>query len=362
MIETFATTGEKEWIVATITIDGTTFENVGVRLKGNSSLFGLTEQTADDPSSLPWLVKLDKYVDGQAHQGYHDLVIRSNGSETSLNEAVALELLEAAGLASQQAMAVAFSVNGGDSTLRLAIEHPDEVWVDANFDSDQDALYKADSEGDYSYRGDDPDAYEDVFNQKAGEDDLEPLMDFLEFINTSDDATFAAELDQWLDVDAFATYLAFQDLVDNFDDIDGPGNNSYLHYDYETERFTVVSWDLNLAFGASPAGGGGQAGASDKAQTAPSVRKAHLAHRRVGGGRGGDNVLATRFMENAAFAELVTAATADLTTTLYDSGLAADVVADWAELLSTDGTALLVDSDVVESEAAAVSAAFPTAP
>ena len=41
MIETFVDSGDKEWIEATVTIDGTTFERVGLRLKGNSSLMGL---------------------------------------------------------------------------------------------------------------------------------------------------------------------------------------------------------------------------------------------------------------------------------------------------------------------------------
>ncbi len=60
------------------------------------------------------------------------------------------------------------------------------------------------------------------------------MIEFLDFINNSDDATFEAELGEHLDVDSFATYLAMQDIVDNFDDIDGPGNNSYLHYDSDT--------------------------------------------------------------------------------------------------------------------------------
>ncbi len=194
MIATYETTGEKDWIEATITIDGTTIENVGLRLKGNSSLFGLTSETAENPEDLPWLIRFDKYVDDQTYQGYADLVIRSNSTETAMNEAVALELLGLAGLATEEAIATSFTVNGGETELRLAVEHPDEIWEDVNFDSDESALYKADSEGDYSYRGDDADAYEDVFDQKAGDDDLEPLIDFLDFINNSDDATFAAEL------------------------------------------------------------------------------------------------------------------------------------------------------------------------
>lgn len=97
-------------------------------------------------------------------------MIRANNSDTSLNEAVALDLLEEAGLASQEAVATSFSVNGSTAVLRLAIEHPD-------------------------------------------------------------DDRFTAELPERLDVEAFATYLAMMDLIGNSDDIDGPGNNAYLWWD-----------------------------------------------------------------------------------------------------------------------------------
>ncbi len=42
-----------------------------------------------------------------------------------------------------------------------------------NFDAG-DALYKAESTGDYSYRGDDPESYVDVFDQEAGKDNTDP--------------------------------------------------------------------------------------------------------------------------------------------------------------------------------------------
>ena len=41
MIESFQDDGTKEYLDATITIDGTTIEHVGIRLKGNSSLAGI---------------------------------------------------------------------------------------------------------------------------------------------------------------------------------------------------------------------------------------------------------------------------------------------------------------------------------
>src|SRR5690606_1235391 len=45
MLDAYAESGDKDWISATVTIDGETFENVGLRLKGNSSLRGIGTQT-----------------------------------------------------------------------------------------------------------------------------------------------------------------------------------------------------------------------------------------------------------------------------------------------------------------------------
>lgn len=270
MIETYKNSDTKDWIKATITIDGAIYQKVGIRLKGNSSLSGLRDGrgggpggdiSADEPEGLPWLVRLDKFVDGQNHGGVKELVVRSNISETALNEAVATELLALAGLASQKAIAVSFRVNESEAVLRLVIEHPDDVWMAANF-SIQGALYKAESTGDYSYRGADPESYDEVFDQEAGKKniDLTPLIDFLDFLNNSDDTTFYSTLAERLDVESFATYLAMQELIANSDDIDGPGNNSYLYYDPDSGRFTVVAWDHNLAFGAMSAMGPGAMG------------------------------------------------------------------------------------------------------
>ncbi|MEM9712080.1 MAG: CotH kinase family protein [Actinomycetota bacterium] len=356
MIETYETTGEKDWISVTVTIDGTTIEDAGLRLKGNSSLFGLTTETADAPEELPWLVQLDEFVDDQSYQGYTDLVIRSNSTETAMNEAVAVELLGVAGLATQEAIATTLTVNGGETELRLAMEHPDEIWAEDEFGDDDGLLYKADSEGDYSYRGDDPDAYDDVFDQKAGDDDLEPLIEFLDFVNNADDATFAAELGDHLDVDDFATYLAFQELIGNFDDIDGPGNNSYLYLDPDTDRFTVVNWDLNLAFDTANVGGGGP-GLGGPGVGGPGG-DAGRGGPPVGGPGGpggafGGNVLSERFLADDDFAALYEEALVELRAAMYDSGAANDIVTTWTEVL-TDQASELVDVSTIEAEAAAI--------
>lgn len=382
MIDTYQDSGDKEWLEATVTIDGETYERAGIRLKGNSSLRGVSDDS--DPADLPWLLRLDKFVDGQSADGWTSFVVRSNSSETALNEAVALDLLAEAGLASEHAVSTSFSVNGSDARLRLVVQDLDEEWEAKNF-STPGLLYKSEAGGDWSWRGDDPDAYTDVFDQETGDDDLTPLIDLLDFLNNSSDADFEAELPSHLDVQAFARYLAFEELVDNFDDIDGPGNNSYLRYDATSGGFTVVAWDHNLAFGGSPGGGGpgggfpggqggpggGQTGDGDRPAGMPTDMPTDLPTdmpsppdgvRPEGGGMrggpgggpgGGSNVLVERFTAVEEWAALVEQAKTDLTDELVDSGVAEQLLAARVAVL-TDQAGDLVDASTVQDEADAI--------
>ena len=367
MIAEYAATQDKTWIEVTATIDGVTIERVGMRLKGNSSLRGLTSTRGSAPSStnspqdLPWLIRFDKYVEGQSYQGLTEIVIRANNTETSLNEAVALELIGIAGEPTQEAVLTRFSVNGSPAALRLAIESPNDEWEDANFDT-EGVLYKAESTGDYSYRGTDPEAYDEVFDQESDDevDNLGPLIEFLDFVNNASDAAFAADLDDHLDVAAFARYLALQELVANFDDIDGPGNNAYLRYDESTGRITVLTWDLNLAFGGRPGGAngaptGGRAGAAAPVPAGPPGGAGGAV---MGGPRGRSNVLVQRFSATSAFAALVEQAKADLTTRLFTGGAASASLERWVGVLKSQAGEL-VDAATVDREAAAVRAYFP---
>lgn len=360
MIDTYQQTQEKEWIEATVTIDGTTYRRAGLRLKGNSSLRGVSDDAA--PGDLPWLIRLDKFVDGQSVDGSSGFIVRSNSSETALNEAVALDLLAEAGLASEHAVASSFSVNGGDARLRLVVQDLDEDWEAENFSTDG-LLYKSEAGGDWSWRGDDPDAYTDVFDQETGDDDLTPLIDFLDFVNNSSDDDFAAELPQRLDVDAFARYLAFEQVVDNFDDIDGPGNNSYVRYDAESGGFTVVAWDHNLAFGVmgGPDGERPEGMPTDLPSGMPSPpdgERPDFGDGAPGGGpgggrMGGSNVLVERFTAVEKWSDLVDQAKADLTKELFDSGYADQVLDQWVDVL-TEQAGDLVDRATVQQEADAI--------
>lgn len=382
MITAYTSNRTKNWIEATVTVDGVAHEKAGLKLKGNSSLQGISADS--EPQKLPWLVRFDKFVDGANHDGMTRMVIRASSSTSALNEAVALDLLAKTGLASEKAAHISLSVNSSDPVLRLTCQDLDESWVAQNFDV-AGLLYKAESTGDYTYRGTDESAYKDVFDQETGKANLTPLIEFLQFINESSDADFQSGLAQRVDVDKMVTYLAFEDVIDNFDDITGPGNNSFLWWAEQANQMTVVAWDHNCAFGLKPGagqqgqgggqppGGGGQGqpqqpgggqppgdgGAPSNGQ-APTGQPPGGAGGQQPGGGGSQtkaNALVDRFNSLMDGETKVSAERDRLKQELYTSGVAQTILDARAKVL-TDQAGSLVEQSAVEADKQTIAAYF----
>lgn len=382
MITAYTSNRTKNWIEATVTVDGVAHEKAGLKLKGNSSLQGISADS--EPQKLPWLVRFDKFVDGANHDGMTRMVIRASSSTSALNEAVALDLLAKTGLASEKAAHISLSVNGSDPVLRLTCQDLDESWVAQNFDV-AGLLYKAESTGDYTYRGTDESAYKDVFDQETGKANLTPLIEFLQFINESSDADFQSGLAQRVDVDKMVTYLAFEDVIDNFDDITGPGNNSFLWWAEQANQMTVVAWDHNCAFGLKPGagqqgqgggqppGGGGQGqpqqpgggqppgdgGAPSNGQ-APTGQPPGGAGGQQPGGGGSQtkaNALVDRFNSLMDGETKVSAERDRLKQELYTSGVAQTILDARAKVL-TDQAGSLIEQSAVEADKQTIAAYF----
>ncbi|MGJ0184372.1 CotH kinase family protein [Corynebacterium glyciniphilum] len=299
MISTFQKEGEKDFISADITIDGTLIEDVALRLKGNSTLSSLsgngmgpgdgregedgqmpeapegmempegmggmggmmTQLSEDALEELPWLISFDEYAEGRAYQGMTEIALRpaASGSDVALNEALALEMTAESGQTTQDYSFSSVSVNGEESASRLVVDTPDAAWADELGDG---VLYKARAGGSLDYIGDDPTDYEESFNQLNSEGgyDLQPVMTLMKFLNQSSDEEFGEELDDYIDTESFAEYLAMQEILSNNDAMDGPGNNYYLWYDTTEKKFTILSWDLNMALSGMMGGMGGVGG------------------------------------------------------------------------------------------------------
>lgn len=427
MIAAYQDEGEKEWITADITVDGTLITDVGVRLKGNSTLMGLrggmggpggdrpegmqmpelpegmelpegvglpegmdvpegfappgggpggmVTLSADDPTSLPLLIRFDKFVEGRAYQGMTELSVRP-GSPV-LNEATALSLTAESGQATQRYSYATYSVNGGATQTRLLLEHPDDGYANSLFES-PGVLYKADANSSFTYQGDDQTTYADQFTQVNGQgsQDLQPIISFLKWMDGASDDEFAAHLADHVDVESFARYVATQNLLVNSDDMAGPGRNFYLWYDLDSKKLSVVSWDLNLALSSNSTAGphdsigmggmGGPPGAATAADPTadaagqPQQRGPRMGGQRQGqgapvqpgapgqegapavgaptmggGGMRGGNALKERFLASDAFTDIYENAYRELYEQLFASGRAVELLDEIAESVPT---------------------------
>jgi len=309
-IAAFIEDGDKEYFEADVVIDGTLVQDVGIRLKGNSTLFGpglgarapgvrreatpTSSVDGRDPADLPWLISFGEYIGGQTYQGLEAIAVRPAGLQgampTALNEALSLSLIDLAGEPAEEAAYAAFSVNGSAASLRLVVQEPGLSLVAEDFGT-AGALYKAQSGGSFTYRGLDPDEYDGSFRQVSGEDqaDLTPLIEFVRWVEESSDEEFAAGLEERLDVDSLAHYLALHNLLLDFDDMSGPGQNYYLWWDAGTGEFTVVSWDLNLSWSGDPERGPFEEGSFSPAG-APGLLPGGGTARPPGGNAPGDGI------------------------------------------------------------------------
>jgi spore coat protein CotH len=128
----------------------------------------------------------------------------------------------------------------------------------------------------------------------------------------------------------------------------GPGQNSYLFYNLETERFTIISWDVNLSLsgtltqGPFDAGGfGGGGGARVGGGAVPGGATAQ------GGGGGaipgglGGNLLKTRFLASAKFQQIYLLEYRKIYDDLFVGGRALDALASVEKFLTSKATSLI---------------------
>jgi len=139
-----ANASKKEPRSCNITINGTTFYNVGINPKGNSSLTSIASDDTTDRFSL----KLDfgAYVEGQTCFGLEKIALNNVISDTSyMKETLSYDLFEFMGVATPAYSYSNIKLNGKDWGLYTAVEVIDESFVERQFGTTKGNLYKPES-------------------------------------------------------------------------------------------------------------------------------------------------------------------------------------------------------------------------
>lgn len=230
-----------------VTINGTVFNNVGVKYKGNSSFIPFHPKN-------PFHIELDAFQN-QDYQGYTDIKLSNVIFDPSfIRETLSYEILGQY-MAAPKCNYANVYVNDVLVGLYVNVESVSKKFVQKNFYSDNNAFFDCSPVNGANnvsslqelpaliYWGQNVASYNLAYRMKS-ETGWEDLIGMIQTLNTN-----VANIESVLDIDKILWMLAFDNVMVNIDSYIGTFNQNYYLYKDDNGRFCPVLWDLNMAFG-----------------------------------------------------------------------------------------------------------------
>ena len=223
------------WFGATVTVDGETHADVGVRKKGF-----LGSQSDTKPALK---LRFDKYVDGQSLGGAMERMTLNNSIQdpSMVNTCLSYRVFAAAGNPAPRCNFATVSVNGKDLGLYVHVEEMKAPFLSRHFESAEGNLYEGTvSDFTPTYRG----TIEKKTNTDAADwSDIDAVVAALQ---DPSDAGLEA-LGEVVDLDRFLSFWATEVLVGHWDGYAGDRNN-YHFYREPDGRFVFIPWGTDDTF------------------------------------------------------------------------------------------------------------------
>ena len=291
---------EEQYTAVSVTINGKTYDNVGIRPKGNSTL---TRVASSDSDRFSFKIKFDEYIDDTTLDGLDVLVLNNIIDDNSyIKEYIAFDMMNYLGVPSSLYTYASLSLNGENIGFYLALEGYNDSFEMRNFGTEEGEMYsaksmemgggmggrdnadmpqrpdreqtesseaavetvanRADKGGmmggrgsssgtDLVYTDDEIDSYSGLFDNAVGskstDEDKMRVIEAIKALNSGEN------LEQYLDVDEILKYLAVHTVVVNLDSYSS--NMCQNYYIYEREgQISVLPWDYGLSFGGMNSG------------------------------------------------------------------------------------------------------------
>lgn len=242
---------EEEYHKANVTINGETVGNVAIRTKGNNSLTSVANSDSDRYS---FKLDFDYYDDNGSYYGLKKLCLNNNYLDnSSMREYISYKIMGEMGLDVPECAYSHITVNGEKWGLYLAVEPVDEVFLAEHFADATGDLYKPEGMGgtgaDLVYNGDDISSYTGLnLKTNLSSSDGKEILALMQALEDGEG------LEEVLDAEKALKYIAANVALANFDSYLGNTTHNFYLYE-ENGRFTIIPWDMNLAFGGF---GGGE--------------------------------------------------------------------------------------------------------
>jgi hypothetical protein len=223
------------WFSARVTVDGQTYENVGVRKKG---FFGSVS------SSKPSLkIRLDKYVDDQLHEGVKRITLNNQRQDPSIiRSCLAYRVFERAGVPVPRCNFAHLFVNGRDFGVYAHVESLKKPWLRRHFDDEDGYLYEGTlSDFRPEYRG--------TIEQKTDEETpyTAPIDAIADAVQRPDDELIGA-LEAAIDLDRFFRFWVAEVLTTHWDGYSGNTNNFWFYDDPTSGKVVFIPWGPDATF------------------------------------------------------------------------------------------------------------------
>jgi hypothetical protein len=250
------------WVTATVTFEEDTWEYVGIRFKGNSSL---RDAWTSGNYKLPFKLDFDQFedeypqIDDQRFYGFKQLSLANNFNDDSyLREKVTADIFREFGVPSAHTAFYEVYLDYGEGSTYLGlytmVEMVEDSVISQQFSSDSGNLYKPDGTGATFAEGSFNEAsFDKETNQEEADySDIIGLFDVLHAdTRLTQPSTWRNDLESILDVDGFLRWLAVNTVVQNWDTYGQMSHNYFLYTDPDTGLITWIPWDNNHALTAS---------------------------------------------------------------------------------------------------------------
>jgi hypothetical protein len=253
ILDAAANSTEDYTMAQSVTINGTGFDSVGVKYKGNSTYNA--NQTKN-----PFHIELNTYKE-QNYQGFKDIKLSNVAKDPSfLREVLSYQIIRQYMDAPESNYANVY-VNGTLIGLFSNSEAINKTFIDDHFYSNDNTFIKCNPPAgagpgttdlpNLVYINEDSTNYYDAYEMKSDYGWAE-LIDLCDTLKNS-----TASIEKILDVDRAIWMLANDNVLVNLDSyIGGFAQNYYLYRD-DNGRFVPVIWDLNESFGVFSSTGSG---------------------------------------------------------------------------------------------------------
>ncbi|MBT6010673.1 MAG: T9SS type A sorting domain-containing protein [Candidatus Marinimicrobia bacterium] len=225
-----------------------TIENVGFRLRGN---------TSRNAKKKSFKISFNTFEPGRKFYDVEKLNLNGEHNDPSIMRSkIAWDHYQKNGMATTRAAHCAVYINDVYYGLYISIEHIDEEFLKNHFEDDSGNLWKCLWPADLTYRG--PNAsdyhpYQDEsrpYELKTNEDlyDYSELARLITVLHETPSALFPDSLEQVLVVPDVLKYAAMNILMGNWDDYWFLRNNYYLYHDPSLERIRFIPYDYDNSF------------------------------------------------------------------------------------------------------------------